>query len=82
MDDCKTLAYHRQQQQREGFNHGMPNLYYGEEDRMYGYDPEFERYREFCRLREQGIQSQKQPQLMLPASTSQPAIQASTVQDQ
>uniref|UniRef100_A0A915KT34 Uncharacterized protein n=1 Tax=Romanomermis culicivorax TaxID=13658 RepID=A0A915KT34_ROMCU len=33
-------------------------------------------------LREQGIQLQRQPQLMLPASTPQPAIQANTVWDQ
>uniref|UniRef100_A0A915JCV5 Uncharacterized protein n=1 Tax=Romanomermis culicivorax TaxID=13658 RepID=A0A915JCV5_ROMCU len=31
MEECKTLAYRRQQQQRGGFNHGMLNQYYGEE---------------------------------------------------
>uniref|UniRef100_A0A915IX45 Retrotransposon gag domain-containing protein n=1 Tax=Romanomermis culicivorax TaxID=13658 RepID=A0A915IX45_ROMCU len=28
-DECKTLAYGHQQQQRGGFNRGMPNQYYG-----------------------------------------------------
>uniref|UniRef100_A0A915IAI6 Uncharacterized protein n=1 Tax=Romanomermis culicivorax TaxID=13658 RepID=A0A915IAI6_ROMCU len=29
MDDCKALAYHRQQQQCGGFNRSMANQYYG-----------------------------------------------------